>query len=222
MSPASRRPERRRASVRTPALAVTAGATTAALITAEVVRVWRRGRAPSPTSRSELLHGGQIAARETAQVLRAGYRAGAANEAAALNLFLSFGVTFAVARAVTHSIRRGAGPLRNIEIGRRHIHHFVPGILLVLASGGTSVVMRHEHLDQWLAAPFGAGAALIVDETALLIELADVYWSDQGVLSIDAGLGAVSALACLALGVRVVRRGEAAILPGGPGPDQSM
>lgn len=222
MSPASRGRKRRRASVRTPALAVTAGATTAVLIAAELARVWRRGRAPAPKSRRELLQGGQIAARETAEVLRAGYRAGAANETAALNLFLSFGATFAVARAVTHSIRSGAGPLRNLEVGRHHIHHFVPGILLVLAAGGTSVVMRHEHLDQWLAAPFGAGAALIVDETALLIELADVYWSERGVLSIDAGLGAVSALACLALGVRVVRRGEAAILSGAPGPDQSM
>jgi hypothetical protein len=203
---------------RTIALAAGAGTATAALVAAEVLRVWRRGTAPAPTGSRELLRGGGIATRETVAVLRAGYRAGPANEAAVLNLFLSFGASFAVARAVTHSIRRGAGPLRNVTIGRRHIHHFVPGILLVLLSGGASIGLRHEQLDHWLALPFGAGAALIVDETALLIELNDVYWADEGVLSIDVGLGATSALACLALLVRIVLRGEAAVLPDGGEP----
>ena len=118
----------------------------------------------------------------------------------------------AAARVVTHSIRRGWGPLRNVEIGRRHIHHFVPGILLSLLSGAVSIGLRHEPSDQWLALPFGAGAALIVDETALLIELSDVYWSERGVLSIDVGLGAVSALGSLAFLVRLARRGEAVVL----------
>ena len=61
------------------------------------------------------MHGGAIAARETVGVVRAGYQAGSANEAAALNLFVAFGVTFVAARAVTHSIRRGVGPLRNVR-----------------------------------------------------------------------------------------------------------
>jgi hypothetical protein len=205
----ARRRDRRR---RTRALAAAAGTATGALVLTEFLRVWRRGQAPPPTAPGQLLRGGRIAARETAQVLRAGYRADPAHETAVLSLFLSFGLSFAVARAVTHSIRRGRGPLRNVEIGRRHIHHFVPGILLVLLSGGVSIGLRREELDHWLALPFGAGAALIVDETALLIELNDVYWSERGVLSIDVGLGATSALAFLALLVRIVRRGEAAVL----------
>jgi hypothetical protein len=210
---AVRRSRRRRVRrSRTRALAAAAGSASAALLLTEFVRVWRRGQAPTPTASRQLLHGGGIAARETAQVLRAGYRADPAHETAVLNLFLSFGASFAVARAVTHSIRSGRGPWRNMEIGRRHIHHFVPGILLVLLSGGVSIGLRREELDPWLALPFGAGAALIVDETALLIELNDVYWAEKGVLSIDVGLGATSALACLALLVRVVRRGEAAVL----------
>lgn len=193
-------------------LAAAAGTATAALAAGEVLHVWRRGRAPAPRGPGELWHGGEIAARETVDVLRAGYSAGSANETAVLNLFLSFGATFATARAVTHSIRRGGGPLRNVEIGRRHIHHFVPGILLALLSGGTSIGLRREQLDPWLALPFGAGAALVVDESALLIELEDVYWSDKGALSIDVGLGAISVLASLALLVRLVRRGEALVL----------
>jgi hypothetical protein len=197
---------------RTRSLAAAACATTTALVAAEVMRVWRRGQAPTPTRPREVLRGGGIAARETVQVVRAGYRAGPANEASALNLFVAFGATFAVARGVTFAIRRGRGPFRNVRVGRRHIHHFVPGIVLTLLSGGASIGLRHERLDHWLAVPFGAGAALIVDETALLIELDDVYWSDKGVLSIDVGLGAVAILGSLALLVRVVRRGEAAIL----------
>lgn len=207
-----RRRRRGARSLRTRTLGVAAATATGALVTAEVLRIWRRGAAPAPTGPRALMRGGGIAARETIDVLRAGYRDGPANETAVLNLFLSFGAMFAVARAVTHSIRRGAGPLRNVQIGHRHIHHFLPGIVLVLLSGGVSITLHREQLDQWLALPFGAGAALIVDETALLIELSDVYWSERGVVSIDAGLGATSALACLALLVRVVLRGEAVVL----------
>lgn len=115
---------------------------------------------------------------------------------------------------MTHSIRRRKGPFRNVRIGRRHIHHFVPGIALALGAGGTSIAVRSHALDPWLAVPFGAGAALIIDETALLIELEDVYWSDNGVLSMDVGFGAATALAILALVVRLLRRGEALVLYG--------
>jgi hypothetical protein len=197
---------------RTRSLAAAACTATVGLVAAEVAHVWRRGEAPTPRRPRDLVRGGGIAARETVAVVRAGYQTGSANELAVLNLFIAFGGTFGVARAVTHSIRRGMGPWRNVQIGRRHIHHFVPGILLALLAGGLSITLRHEQLDHWLALPFGAGAALIADETALLVELNDVYWSDKGVLSIDVSLGALTTLACLALVVRLVRRGEARVL----------
>ena len=209
-----RLPTKRRAQDRrTRSLAATACTATVALVGAEVLHVWRRGEAPTPARPRDLLRGGEIAARETVAIVRAGYRDGSANETAVLNLFVAFGATFGVARAVTHSIRRGMGPWRNVEIGRRHIHHFVPGIVLALLSGGLSIALRNERLDHWLALPFGAGAALIADETALLVELDDVYWSDKGVMSIDVGLGTIATLASLALVVRMVRRGEATVLP---------
>jgi hypothetical protein len=204
---------RRRPTIRrTHSLAAAAALATAGLVGAEILHVWRRGRAPTPTRPRDLVHGGGIAARETVDVLRAGYRAGSADETAVLNLFLAFGATFALARAVTHSIRLGVGPLRNVQIADRHIHHYVPGIVLTLVTGGLSIGVRRERFDQWLAVPFGAGAALIVDETALLIELSDVYWSHKGALSVDVGLGATTALACLTLLIRLVRRGEAIVL----------
>jgi hypothetical protein len=84
--------------------------------------------------------------------------------------------------------------------------------VLSLASGGLSIVMHDEQLDHWLALPFGAGAALIADETALLVELSDVYWSEKGALSIDVSLATMTTLACVTLLVRLVRRGELSVL----------
>jgi hypothetical protein len=182
---------KRRTARRARALGAAAGAASLALVAAELVHLARRG-----------------SARDAVVVLREGDRAGPANEASLLNLFLSFGGTFAAARAVTRMIRSGRGPLRNVHIGRRHIHHFVPGILMTLVSGGASIGLRREELDHWLAVPFGAGAALILDEAALLLELEDVYWSEEGRISVEVGLGTVTLLASLALVVRMVRRGE--------------
>ena len=146
--------------------------------------------------------------RGAAAAVREGYRRGTANETALLNLFLAFGATFAGARAITALIRADVGPLRNVHVGSRHIHHFVPGIGLSLLAGGASIALRHEGVEQWLALPFGAGAALVLDEAALLVELEDVYWSEEGVLGVQAGLAAVALLATLALTVRMLRRGE--------------
>jgi hypothetical protein len=146
--------------------------------------------------------------RDAVEVLRAGYKAGPANEASILNLFLSFGVTFGLARGVTHLIRSGHGPLGNIRIGDRHIHHFVPGIVLMMGAGGASIALRHEQIDHWLALPFGTGAALVLDEAALLLELEDVYWTEEGLLSVEIALGMLSLLASLAVVIRIVRRGE--------------
>jgi hypothetical protein len=109
--------------------------------------------------------------------------------------------------------------LRNLVIADRHVHHFVPGIALTLAAGATSISVRHNTLDRWLAVPFGGGAALILDEAALLLELDDVYWTEEGVLSLQVSFGAISLLAAIALAVRLLRRGESSVgLTPGPAP----
>ena len=172
-------------------LGAAAGATSVLLVSGELARLARRG---TPG--------------EAVAALREGYRAGPANEASVLILFLSFGLTFASARAVTGLIRSGRGPLRNIRIGKRHIHHFVPGILACLLAGGASIALRHEEVDRWLAIPFGAGAALVLDEAALLLELEDVYWSEEGLLSVEIGLGTVAVLGTLGIIFRMLLRGE--------------
>jgi hypothetical protein len=179
----------------------------------ELGRVWRRGSAPLPTETERLLEAASTATLETLAVVREGYRATSERENAVFNLLASFTATFGITRASTALIRsgRGYGVFRNLTIADRRVHHFVPGIMLALASGGTSISVRRKQLDRWLALPFGAGAALILDEAALLLELDDVYWTERGVLSLQVSFGAISLLAAVALGVRLLRRGETSV-----------
>jgi hypothetical protein len=179
----------------------------------ELARVWRRGSAPLPTEADDLLEAASTATLETIAVVREGYRATSTRENAVFNLLVAFTATFGVTRASTALIRsgKGYGVFRNLTIADRRVHHFVPGIALTLASGGTSISVRRKQLDRWLALPFGAGAALILDEAALLLELDDVYWTEKGVLSLQVSFGAISLLAAVALAVRLLRRGESSV-----------
>ena len=76
--------------------------------------------------------------------------------------------------------RPRVGPFRNLRVGRRHIHHFVPGIVLAFAAGAAAILTRDEGLEPKLAVPFGVGMGLTLDESALLLELDDVYWTPRG------------------------------------------
>jgi hypothetical protein len=103
----------------------------------------------------------------------------------------SFFVTFGIVRAITHAIRAGVGPFRNVTPGGRHIHHMTFGIigqltvgyLWMLEIGTTSTERRTSRLT---SGAYGAGAALTLDEFALWLNLQDVYWAKQGRESIDA------------------------------------
>jgi hypothetical protein len=103
-------------------------------------------------------------------------------------LTLAFLITFGVVRLITYSIHtQRLGLFRDAKTkGGLHIHHLVPGMLLVLFSGYLSLVLPVHRLAQVLAIVFGIGAALVLDEFALWFRLADVYWEPQGRDSIDA------------------------------------
>ena len=203
------------------ALGTAALATSVGVGALELARVWRRGSAPLPAQTDHVLEAAEVAARESVEVAVEGFRATSPRETALLNLLASFVVSFGVVRVSTYAIRsRGTfGPFRNVRVGRRHVHHFVPGIVLAFLAGGVSVVSRNEALDQWLALPFGAGVALTLDESALLLELEDVYWTEEGVLSVQITLSAIAVLGALTLSRRLLRRGEARVLEfGKPSP----
>lgn len=152
----------------------------------------------------------ELAGRETMEVAVAGIERLSARETALLNLLASFSLTFACARLGTVVIRRRGpiGPLRDMVVGERHIHHFVPGIVMALLAGGASVLSRNENLDPVLAVPFGAGVALTLDESALLLRLDDVYWSEDAIISVQITLAALALLSATTLARRALRRGE--------------
>jgi hypothetical protein len=114
---------------------------------------------------------------------------------AALWLLIGFVVTYAITRSITVKIRKrnlsGEGDegatIKDVVVGGVHIHHQVWGILTLMITGLLEFRFRPDH--PWvevLAALFGAGAALALDEFALWLHLEDVYWSEEGKKSIDA------------------------------------
>jgi hypothetical protein len=186
-----------------------------------VGRVWRRGSAPLPSEADNVLAAAEEAVAETVEAARVGYQEAPVLENATFMLLTSFVTIFISARGISYMLRRrrSVGPFRDLKIGRRHIHHFVPGIALLMLSGGTAILTRDETLEPKLAVVFGAGMGMTLDESALLLELEDVYWSEEGLLGVQISLATAALLAALALGLKFLRRGEELVLPpqdGGP------
>jgi hypothetical protein len=121
----------------------------------------------------------------------------------------SFATTFAVTRAITHAIRDGRGPFRNIAPGGRHIHHMTFGILGLLGVGYAWLneigIGGSPAASRASACVYGAGSALTLDEFALWLNLQDDYWTKQGRESIDAVVIFGSLLAVAASGQRLAR-----------------
>ncbi|OKI05135.1 hypothetical protein A6A06_10870 [Streptomyces sp. CB02923] len=113
---------------------------------------------------------------------------------------VSFVVTFVVTRMITRLIRAGKGPFRNISPGGLHIHHVVPGVVLMVVGGFTALAGgRHGYGAGIAAVLFGMGVGLVLDEFALILHLDDVYWSEQGTKSVEIVI-VTAALVALILG----------------------
>jgi hypothetical protein len=71
--------------------------------------------------------------------------------------------------------------------GGVHLHHLVWGIVLILLSGFLGFAINPASpWNEVLAALFGVGAGLTLDEFALWVYLRDVYWAEEGRASFDA------------------------------------
>jgi len=148
------------------------------------------------------------AAIDTVNVAVSGYAAAPRSETVLFNLLAGFLGSFALVRLSTWGIRKKRGPFRNVRLGGRHIHHFVPGILIGFGSGTAALLTRDEALEERLAVTTGIGMGLTFDEAALLLDLRDVYWTRQGLLSVQLSLGATAILSIAILTLRILRRGE--------------
>jgi hypothetical protein len=70
--------------------------------------------------------------------------------------------------------------------GGLHVHHLVFGIVLMLLGGFILALQPGSPWLEIIAALFGIGAGLTLDEFALWLHLEDVYWSEEGRRSVDA------------------------------------
>ena len=133
---------------------------------------------------------------------------------------IAFIVTFCVTRTIVRYIRATADSdrpkkwwqPRNLSFGGTdaggdgggfHLHHVVIGVILVLVSGIAMVTLAVDGgvgAFTTAAVFFGIGAALVLDEFALILHLQDVYWSEDGRTSVDAVFVAVAIAGLLVLG----------------------
>jgi hypothetical protein len=162
----------------------------------------------SEQEHEKLVEAAPAAAIDTVGVAVSGYETTPRSEAVLFNLLSGFVGAFALVRVSTWGIREDWGPFRNVRVGGRHIHHFVPGILLAFGAGTAALLTDDDSLERKLAVPMGAGIGLTFDEAALLLDLRDVYWSRQGLLSVQLSLGATAILSVAILTGRILRRGE--------------
>jgi hypothetical protein len=106
---------------------------------------------------------------------------------------VSFFLTFAIVRGMVFCIRHQIPPFHYIIMNGRHIHHLVPGILILLAVGygwlcefGTGSDSSSLFAGRLMSLLYGVGAALTLDEFALWLNLKDVYFVREGRSSLDA------------------------------------
>jgi heme/copper-type cytochrome/quinol oxidase subunit 4 len=125
---------------------------------------------------------------------------------------VAFILTFFVTRTIVRYIRSHADSdkprkwwqPRNISAaGGIHIHHVVIGVVLVMVSGVAMVTLSvNGGVPEFTVAAtiFGIGAALVLDEFALILHLQDVYWAEDGRTSVDAVFAAIAVAGLLILG----------------------
>jgi len=101
--------------------------------------------------------------------------------------FFAFVITFIVTRTITRTIRSGRGPFGdNVSESGLHIHHAVPGVIILVA--GAFLAVGASGATGWaeLAGVLvGIGTSLVLDEFALILRLDDVYWAEEGQISVE-------------------------------------
>jgi hypothetical protein len=120
-------------------------------------------------------------------------------------ILAAFVCSFGFIRGSAHMIRAQVSWWPgNVETkGGTHIHHLVWGILLLLSMG--YIGLAEDIGSPWLelvAIAFGIGMGLTLDEFALWLNLADVYWQQKGRQSIDAVVVTTALLVIALLGLQ--------------------
>ena len=138
----------------------------------------------------------------------AGYQQTPSSEKRLFLLLSGFLAGFAGSRAISHGIRDGWWPVGNTYIKNRHVHHFLPGIVLAFLAGSGGLITADETVEAPLSFLMGTGIGMTLDEASLLLELKDVYWSEEGLFSLQASLVFATLLGGTIIVFRIFRRGE--------------
>ena len=190
----------------TAALAVGTVAIAGAVVAAQYTRLLSRRTHSVETD--GLIDSAPAAAADTLGVAVEGYSASPGRELVLFNLLAGFLGSFAAIRLTTWSIREDWGPFRNVSVGGRHIHHFVPGIVIGFGSGIAALLLNGDKADRRIARTLGIGMGLTFDEAALLLDMQDVYWSREGLFSVQLTLATGATLGITVLTLRILGRGE--------------
>jgi len=122
----------------------------------------------------------------------------------ALRALAAFLATFGVLRIITAIIHFQLfphGPFRNLVTkSGLHVHHLFWGILLLMVTAFAALATRAEKWHLRIAIVFGIALGLTLDEFAMWLRLADVYWSPQGIESVKAGALVAALLAAYGFG----------------------
>jgi hypothetical protein len=118
-------------------------------------------------------------------------------------LVVGFGFIRLSVRMIRAQVRWWPG---NVVTGETHVHHMVFGVVFMGIGGVAELAAPLQSLG-WRAGAavlFGIGTALVLDEFALILHLRDVYWSNEGRVSVDAVFVAAGVTALLLIGVSPV------------------
>jgi hypothetical protein len=183
-------------------LAGLASATALTVIISEIIKIFKNKKkevAPEEVA--------EVVTEAAAEVAVSGYQASPERERVLFNILNGFIIGGAGSRIIAIGIRDGWWPVKNVHVKDKHIHHFIPGMLITGAAAGTSFFVNSKHKSK-LAFMFGLGAGMTLDESALLLDLKDVYWTKEGLLSIQLSLGVTAVLGGTVIALRMIDRGE--------------
>jgi hypothetical protein len=137
--------------------------------------------------------------------LRAHYQSLSLSRRVALRVLIAFLATVALLRlstAIIHFQLFPHGPFRDVVTkSGLHIHHLFWGILLLMVTGFGALASRAERWHLRIAVVFGIALGLTLDEFALWLRLADVYWTHEGIESIQAVAVVAALLAAYGFGL---------------------
>jgi len=125
--------------------------------------------------------------------------------------FTAFVITFVATRTITRMIRAGRGPFHNMSSDGVHLHHSTPGLLILIL--GAFMAVGAPPQTVWIYASgllVGVGASLVLDEFAMLFRLQDVYWQQEGQLSVNVVTLAGACIGLAAVGISPVTMDRAA------------